>query len=246
MGLEWCQQHSIVRCSVSPLQSTTSRLSTTQQRCFCPKNQDAGEFLTSVYLKEHGLEHTEEAGPGEWQRQCLQSWPSSHGSWACSCRESRSSREGGTGDPGPQPQATEEQQQQGQGPHPHSYRDISTSSTHPPTVAEPANLTLIMAEVPRFPTFLPTETVEPVAIPDTEEEPTILDPRWQRQWHWQQQGTNDPGSISGGNKGTGIHLWQRPWRVKITDSQVWPEAAQVRETENLCYINAYCNNKKDL
>lgn len=42
---------------ISPLQATTHKTSTTQQKCFCPTHQDGGEFHTSVAVTAGELEH---------------------------------------------------------------------------------------------------------------------------------------------------------------------------------------------
>ena len=44
---------------VSLLQPTTSKTSTTQQRCLCPAHQDSGEFLTPMHLKVDDRTHGE-------------------------------------------------------------------------------------------------------------------------------------------------------------------------------------------
>ena len=45
---------------ISPLQAT-HKISTTQQKCFCPTHQDAGEFHTSVAVKVGELEYIKQS-----------------------------------------------------------------------------------------------------------------------------------------------------------------------------------------
>ena len=68
--------------------------------------------------------------------------------------------------------------------------------------------------------------------------------RQQHHWHWQLQGTNDPGGTRSNNEGKGWHLWQRQWRVENADFQIYPKAAQVRETKDLCYVATYWTTKE--
>ena len=55
----WCQHHSSLRCFVFLLQSTTSKISITQQSCFSATDMAAREFHTSVQLHKVDQEHTE-------------------------------------------------------------------------------------------------------------------------------------------------------------------------------------------
>lgn len=59
---------------VSPIQSTTSMISVSQQRLLSqgvPTHQDARETHKYVHLKRGGLEHKKEAELGEQWMQCL-------------------------------------------------------------------------------------------------------------------------------------------------------------------------------
>lgn len=81
---------SALRCSLclSP-QSTASKSSITEQRCFCPTHQGTGELHTSACLKVGGPEHIEEAESWELLRWCLWSWTPSPCTalWGLSLRE---------------------------------------------------------------------------------------------------------------------------------------------------------------
>ena len=77
---EWCQHWDAP--FVFPPQSTASKSSITEQRCFCPTHQGTGELYTSVCLKVGGPEHIEEAESWEQQRWCLWSWTPSPCTWA--------------------------------------------------------------------------------------------------------------------------------------------------------------------
>lgn len=60
----WCQHHSSVSCFVFLLHSTTSKISITQQSCFCAIDTVAREFHTSVQLYRVDQEHVEAVASG--------------------------------------------------------------------------------------------------------------------------------------------------------------------------------------
>ena len=169
--------------SVSAFQSTISKTSTAQQMWLFPTHQDAGEFHTSIPLKEGRLEHTEEAALGDW-RLCLRLWSPQGGSWAHSLEEPSSRRRGGTHNL----LATSQlwvTGSSGSGACDHLSSARGTHNCPPsiqPPVAAPGNLM-----TPNSSQLSPSlHAVEPVTqeILDPAEVPQSL--RW---WHQQQQGT---------------------------------------------------------
>ena len=85
---------------VSPLQSTTSKTSITQQSS-CAQHTRLLERYTHLYLWRWVNWNTQRGRiPGEQQRRCLWSQPLGCGSWACSPKEPPTSRSGGTRDSG--------------------------------------------------------------------------------------------------------------------------------------------------
>lgn len=120
------------------LQSTTSKISTTQQRCLCPAHQDAREFHTSVYLTVGGLEHTGEVELGKQQRQCLQRCPPAVATEPTAPENPVAAGEAALSTPSCQPQwhsrpqVTGQQSQWGLGPCSSSCGGIHDSRAPPP------------------------------------------------------------------------------------------------------------------
>lgn len=197
----------------SLLQSIFSETSTIHKTCFCPAPQGTAEFHTSAHPKGDGLKRTEGRGNCRVHAGILALWVRS---WTHSCGEPGGHKEGRAHNCGhliaPGTHGRRQERQRGLGACPSSIW-----GAHDPTCTPFITSPLSRSCVSRGAL---TQAKSPQA-------------RWQQRLQ-QKQGSEDPGGTKSRDKqGMEPPLLQGRWRLERANSQIQPEAAQVKETKNL-------------